>query len=454
MGVVKHEVGSQTLIVAASDAPSKVRARADYICDGTDDDVQIQAALDALSQGTVLLTEGTYTIGASIEMRTKKGLIGIGISTVLQSKNSLDDHVIDNSSGSLQYFCILRDFRVVGNDANNTTGDCVHANMAHTWWMENLHLDDGAGRGIDISGDASNIALNNHIINCRIENSATQGLFVSSFAPNNHIVGNIIGGTDDWYGIECANDENIFVDNHIHSTSNSGVLVSGENNKFIGNIVESSGSHGFDISGDHNKFIGNTAFNNTNDGFNVNADYNVFQGNRAFDRQGAKTQDYGFDIQSGADNNIFVGNVALAADHTTGSFNDGGSNNQFFNNQDYATNNVINDLKVGEAAYFDAEYDNGNSGAADTIDWGNGNKQKSTLTDNATFTFTNPGGACNVVLNLVQDGTGSRNPTWPASVKWAGGSEPTWSTGAGAIDIVSFYFDGTNYYGAANIGFS
>lgn len=103
---------------------------------------------------------------------------------------------------------------------------------------------------------------------------------------------------------------------------------------------------------------------------------------------------------------------------------------------------------------FSSEVDNGNSGSADTIDWTLGNKQKSTLTGNATFTFTPPPGPCNLVLKLVQDATGNRNPVWPATVKWAGGVEPSWSTAAGALDIVSFYYDGTNYFGAAMTGFA
>ena len=36
------------LMVAASDAPPKERAWADALCDGTDDDVEIQTALDGM----------------------------------------------------------------------------------------------------------------------------------------------------------------------------------------------------------------------------------------------------------------------------------------------------------------------------------------------------------------------------------------------------------------------
>jgi len=113
-----------------------------------------------------------------------------------------------------------------------------------------------------------------------------------------------------------------------------------------------------------------------------------------------------------------------------------------------------NNVKIKETAYFDAEYDNGDSGAAKTINWKLGNKQKITLNDNCTFTFTNPSGACNLILKVIQDATGSRTVTFPASVKWAGGTAPTLSTGINDIDIVALYFDGTNYYCMASLDFS
>src|SRR5688572_24556893 len=53
-----------TLTVAASDATASFKATADYLCDGTADEAQINSALDALgaSGGTVLLSEGTFTV--------------------------------------------------------------------------------------------------------------------------------------------------------------------------------------------------------------------------------------------------------------------------------------------------------------------------------------------------------------------------------------------------------
>lgn len=90
-----------------------------------------------------------------------------------------------------------------------------------------------------------------------------------------------------------------------------------------------------------------------------------------------------------------------------------------------------------------------------TIDWKLGNKFYFTFGAQAdTFTFTAPSNPCNLILILKQDGTGSRIPTFPASVLWSGGSMPTFTTGANAVDIVAFYYDGTNYFGVETLDFS
>lgn len=97
----------------------------------------------------------------------------------------------------------------------------------------------------------------------------------------------------------------------------------------------------------------------------------------------------------------------------------------------------------------------GNLGSTPAFTWKDGQKQAGILNANATFTFTAPAEACNLMLRLVQDGTGSRTVTWPSSVKWDnGGTAPTLSTAANAIDLISFYFNGTDYFGAFNLNFS
>lgn len=98
--------------------------------------------------------------------------------------------------------------------------------------------------------------------------------------------------------------------------------------------------------------------------------------------------------------------------------------------------------------WFDGFYDNGTVGSTPTIDFSNGNFQKLRLgSTTVTPTFTAPpGGAGEIVLIIQQDSGGSRTITWPSTVKWAGGSAPTLSTGASAYDYIKLFYDGTNYY--------
>lgn len=72
-----------------------------------------------------------------------------------------------------------------------------------------------------------------------------------------------------------------------------------------------------------------------------------------------------------------------------------------------------------------------------------------TLTANCTLTFPTAGAGKSFMVSLKQDATGGRTVTWPSTVvKWPGGTAPTLTTTANAIDVVSFLcVDGTNWYG-------
>ncbi len=71
-----------------------------------------------------------------------------------------------------------------------------------------------------------------------------------------------------------------------------------------------------------------------------------------------------------------------------------------------------------------------------------------TLTANCTLTFPTAVAGQSFTLILKQDGTGSRTVTWPDTVKWNGGVDPTLTTTASGVDILGFFTsDGTNWYG-------
>ena len=69
-----------------------------------------------------------------------------------------------------------------------------------------------------------------------------------------------------------------------------------------------------------------------------------------------------------------------------------------------------------------------------------------------TFTFSNPPSNTYVHSFTVihkQDGTGGRSVTWPGTVDWPGGSAPSITSSANAVDVFTFitYDGGTSYYG-------
>ena len=78
-----------TIVVAASD--SLKNRSANYVCDGVDDQVEIQAAIDALPAGggKVVLLDGAYLISAAIALNSDNlDFGGVGTSTILKIADS------------------------------------------------------------------------------------------------------------------------------------------------------------------------------------------------------------------------------------------------------------------------------------------------------------------------------------------------------------------------------
>jgi hypothetical protein len=91
------------------------------------------------------------------------------------------------------------------------------------------------------------------------------------------------------------------------------------------------------------------------------------------------------------------------------------------------------------------------SSNAATINLRLGNVFEHDLTENVTYTFSNPGasGTATVFVLKIIQGSSARVITWPGSVDWSGGSAPTLSTGNDDVDVFVFFSidGGTTYYG-------
>jgi len=91
------------------------------------------------------------------------------------------------------------------------------------------------------------------------------------------------------------------------------------------------------------------------------------------------------------------------------------------------------------------------SSNAATLNLRDGDNFTHTLTENVTYTFSNPATSGKVSafsLKVTQDST-ARTITWPSSVDWAGATAPSLTETSGGVDVFVFvtYEGGTNYYG-------
>ena len=91
------------------------------------------------------------------------------------------------------------------------------------------------------------------------------------------------------------------------------------------------------------------------------------------------------------------------------------------------------------------------SSNAATINLRDGNVFTHTLSENVTYTFSNPaasGRASAFILKVVQDSS-ARTITWPSTVDWAAATAPTITATNAGIDVFAFITvdGGSNYYG-------
>lgn len=94
--------------------------------------------------------------------------------------------------------------------------------------------------------------------------------------------------------------------------------------------------------------------------------------------------------------------------------------------------------------------DLGTVGATETVSWANGDRQKMTLDENLTITFSNAAEGQTLTLYMLQDGSGTNTITWADTITWQDGI--TWGTSyytttANKMNIAVITYVGSAYYG-------
>src|SRR3990167_1543586 len=122
--------------IIAADAPASVLTAAAiletlgypvWVCDGVNDDIEIQAAIDALaaSGGSIILSAGTFEIAAPISLNGVSQNKGINFrgqgqaATLLRLVNGVNGNMFERSDGVTAFFNVWRDMHLMGNQDNN-----------------------------------------------------------------------------------------------------------------------------------------------------------------------------------------------------------------------------------------------------------------------------------------------------------------------------------------------
>ena len=114
---------------------------------------------------------------------------------------------------------------------------------------------------------------------------------------------------------------------------------------------------------------------------------------------------------------------------------------------DTMTGNLTVNADLVVTGYKETHTDNGNTGSAQTISITSSTLQTYTLTGNCTFTMPATEAGRSFTM-LLKTGAGSFTATF-TGVKFPDNVAPTISTAANRMDILTFYCDGTNWYGSA-----
>lgn len=125
----------------------------DYLCDGIDDQEEINAAIQALTYGgEIKLLDGVYTLSGQILVNKENVKIsGCGFSTVIKNISELADYkgIFEISESN----CILSDFKITAESDGLDTGCGVH--VFKTEGLTGVRL-----RNLHVSAQKSGIAFN------------------------------------------------------------------------------------------------------------------------------------------------------------------------------------------------------------------------------------------------------------------------------------------------------
>ena len=258
-------------LVAASDSHDDYKNVADYVCDGTADDEQIQDAIDEIEAvsgdhgGVIGLAPGKFNVAAQVNVRGHgmhiAGLGGrrnrnsaaasqLGGGTVLLAAPGLAGAILDfRLAGDTAQLngCSIRNLTI---DGNANIGTAVDGLFWNVWRgvISEVDIYEMSGNGLHVREFANGIG-DNRIFSCQFGYSTLAGILFDTFGADNHIVGVICNNNQDGVRIKAASEQ--FVSLHTFDNSRYGIWFdgAGSRTKITNWKCENSGQHGLFIDG-------------------------------------------------------------------------------------------------------------------------------------------------------------------------------------------------------------
>lgn len=267
---------SVTYTVAASDALDIVKAQADYVCTGSDDQNTIQSALDALPDGGgwVSLSQGIFNLSASIDLSSNQILSGCGNSTILTTSTvGLIFLSAVGGNGTEKTGIIISDLQIDGGAER--VSDCgIYFEYVDYSLIQNVY----SKRHLSDVGDYNTgIQLLNSDFNTLTGNSCqgnSYGIRIDE-GSNNIIPGNTCQGNTAGISLYDSSSSTI-VSNTCQGNSGMGILLDSSNsNSIFGNTCQGNGVGICLYVSSDNTVMGNTCQGNDTGIFIDTASYIV-----------------------------------------------------------------------------------------------------------------------------------------------------------------------------------
>lgn len=276
--------GFASFVIAAHDSIDNENA--DYVCDGTDDQDQINAAISSLPEqgGSVYLREGTYVLSAGIDIAGSNVTVGgSGAGTVLKVQGGVNGTMTLVNAINADSVA-LRDLIIDGNAGMNTEGSYkgVVLDRCSDSTVSGVRVRDLKGVGVEIGSSYLVTVENSGIQDC-----ASYGIMVN-YSVGVSVSGNIVQG--------CG-DESVLLANSRDCTVQ-------------GNQVLYGGSHGVHLDLSNYNMIENNVLRGSekNGLFLEMSHYNAISGNQIFE-----SGNWGIYLSSASDHNTVTGNSVSAS---------------------------------------------------------------------------------------------------------------------------------------------